>query len=319
MEVHTYEVLAYFMPASPPNVIPTLTSVIITLTSSNWFVTMDPAIPDGVPTDIYQLPSAPPTIRPCYCGNRMQSSDESEGEWDSYWECTAVCKLWKRFKIQQEIANGPRVEFYLFVETELDLDETPLLERVDIPDVPPIWERRMLMIRVERTTPVDVRPDQNDLGYIKRFLKTRCHDETQWIGRFSNDDDLDGYEAWEAGDHTDYDFIEPDEGELGDDEYDESDSDNDEYDDASEGYDSDGDDDYDEKDERYGADETETENTDDEEEYFNEKETSEQEDAEDEKKDEDTDDDEYEGKYWGLHIERESKIAKPWMNEPLKM
>jgi hypothetical protein len=118
MEVHTYEVLAYFLPASPPNVIPTLTSVVITLTASNWFVTMDPAIPDGVPTDIYQLPAAPPTIGPCYCGNRMQASDESEGEWDAYWECTAVCKLWKRFKIQQEIVNGPRVEFYLFVETE---------------------------------------------------------------------------------------------------------------------------------------------------------------------------------------------------------
>lgn len=151
-------------------------------------------------------------------------------------------------------------------------------------------------------------------------MKTRCHDETQWIGRFGNDNELDGYEAWEAGDHTDYDFIEPDEGELGDDEYDESDSDNDEYDDASEGYDSDGDDDFDdEKDEKYGADETETEETDDEEEYFNEKKTSEQEDVEEEMEDEDTDDDEYEGKYWGLHIERESKIAKPWMNEPLKM
>lgn len=134
------------------------------------------------------------------------------------------------------------------------------------------------------------------------------------MGRFGNDNDndLDGYEAWVAGEFTNYDFIEPDEGELGDDEFDESDSDNDEYDDASEGNDSD--DNSDEKGEKYGADETGAGEGGNEEEYFNEKKASSQGNP-----DGDTDNDAYEGKYWGLHIERENKIAKPWINWSLTM
>lgn len=198
--VSEYTVKAYYLPryssfslsSNAPN---RLIDASVKLKASDWSIDLSQVFPSGTNADSYFVGGPPqnwPTP-PCFCGQTLGNVKETEveeqnDEWDAYWDCTAICKLRRRYqaymgeqeKLYGEKMGGNPFEYILFVEGggELltrtvanehwlmgmnsdngDQDEVPLLDResefeLDVP----MSERAMVMVRVEGWIPVDVKP-----------------------------------------------------------------------------------------------------------------------------------------------------------------
>lgn len=136
ISVNEYSVKAYYLPryspSSPSSNAPSqLIDAAVRLKPSDWSIDLHRAFPNGACTDSYFIGGPPqdwPTP-PCFCGKMLKSSDDGEreeenGGWDQYWDCTAVCKLRRRYQMymqDQEKQYGDElggniVEYILFVE-----------------------------------------------------------------------------------------------------------------------------------------------------------------------------------------------------------
>lgn len=199
INISEYSVKAYYLPryssSSPSSNAPNrLIDASVKLKASDWSIDLSQVFPSGTNADSYFVGGPPqnwPTS-PCFCGQNLGNVKEAEvegenGEWDAYWDCTAVCKLHRRYqtymqeqeKRYSDKIGGKPFEYILFVEggklliwkvankhrlmrTSLvnsDQDEVPLLDRDPGPELDvPMSERAMVMVRVEGWIPVDVKP-----------------------------------------------------------------------------------------------------------------------------------------------------------------
>lgn len=136
IDISEYSVKAYYLSrysSSSPllNAPNRLIDVPVKLKASDWTIDLSQVFPSGTNADSYFVGGPPqnwPTS-PCFCGQNLGNIKETEvegvnSEWDAYWDCTAVCKLHRRYQTymqEQEKLYGDKIggkpfEYILFVE-----------------------------------------------------------------------------------------------------------------------------------------------------------------------------------------------------------